>query len=211
MKDLRVTQEDLKKPLGVSTRGAVGHYLSGRRDPSMDQMMALASYLRCDLGWLMEGSKGSKREYKQGQAPASEVREPAMIPESLTHVPLISWVTAGSWAEACDPYEPGDAEEMIAVTRKVGSRAFALKITGDSMEPRFPAGGIIVVDPEVRAENGSYVVARLDDTNEVTFKQLVIDGGKRFLKPLNNRYPIIEVNGNATEVGVVRQLVMDID
>jgi SOS-response transcriptional repressor LexA len=79
------------------------------------------------------------------------------------------------------------------------------------MEPNFPEGSIIIVDPDQHAENGSYVVVRMDDAVEATFKQLVIDGVEKYLKPLNPRYPIMRVNGRATICGVVRQMVMDFD
>lgn len=45
MDALGLTQEDLLETLGVATRGAVGHYLSGRREPSIGQFDALAKKL----------------------------------------------------------------------------------------------------------------------------------------------------------------------
>lgn len=45
MEERGMKQEDLLKPLGVSTRGAVGHYLSGRREPSVEQFRDLAAAL----------------------------------------------------------------------------------------------------------------------------------------------------------------------
>ena len=53
MKIKKIRQEDLIKVLGVQTRGAVGHYLSGRRQPSPAQMKALADKLGCTLDELM--------------------------------------------------------------------------------------------------------------------------------------------------------------
>lgn len=55
MKQDGVTQEDLVPVFGVTTRGAVGHYLSGRRIPSPTQMKALADHLRMSLDELMGG------------------------------------------------------------------------------------------------------------------------------------------------------------
>lgn len=53
MADLNLIQDDLKEALGVSTRGAVGHYLAGRREPSTQQMQALAEKLRMTIGELL--------------------------------------------------------------------------------------------------------------------------------------------------------------
>ena len=50
-----------------------------------------------------------------------------------------------------------------------------------------------------------YVVVRLEDSQETTFKQLGIEEGHQYLKALNPDWPnrIIEVNSNATICGVV--------
>ncbi len=81
---------------------------------------------------------------------------------------------------------------------------FALQVLGDHMEPEFEHGVIIVVDPEGLVENGSYVVAVIDE--EYTFRQLVWDEDKRyFLKPLNERYDTVEVPGLQVVKGVVVQ------
>ncbi|EGR1090072.1 LexA family transcriptional regulator, partial [Vibrio cholerae] len=72
-----------------------------------------------------------------------------------------------------------------------------------------PEGAIIVVDPEMPYSSGSLVVACLDDSIEATFKQLVIDGDQRYLKPLNPQYPAIPINDNCTIVGVVKQAIID--
>lgn len=42
----RLTQNDLTAPLGVSTRGAVGHYLNERRQLSIEQFSALCRLLK---------------------------------------------------------------------------------------------------------------------------------------------------------------------
>lgn len=55
MKILGLKQKDLIRPLKVDTRGAVGHYLTGRRKPDLDQVMALADVLECQVGWLLAG------------------------------------------------------------------------------------------------------------------------------------------------------------
>jgi len=44
MRDQRVTQESLAKMLGT-TRGAVGHYFRGRREPDIDTLVIIAKAL----------------------------------------------------------------------------------------------------------------------------------------------------------------------
>jgi transcriptional regulator with XRE-family HTH domain len=53
MADKKIRQEDLLGVFGVTTRGAVGHYLTGRRQPDPAQMKALADKLGCGLDELL--------------------------------------------------------------------------------------------------------------------------------------------------------------
>jgi len=120
-------------------------------------------------------------------------------------VPLVSWVQAGDWAHAADLLSPGEAFEWIDTTVTVQAHTFALRVTGDSMEPDFPAGMILVVEPEMDAQPGDFVIVKNGD-DEATFKQLVRDGADLYLKPLNPRYPIKPL-GRSKIVGVVREAV----
>jgi len=123
-------------------------------------------------------------------------------------IPLISWVQAGGWKDAADPYARGTADEWVTTHSKVGRLAFALRVRGDSMtnprgEPSFPDGTVIVVDPHRPADSGSLVVARLERDQEATFKRLAIDGGQRLLVPLNPQFPAIPIDQDCTMCGVV--------
>lgn len=126
-------------------------------------------------------------------------------PEIRGLVPVISWVQAGAWAEICDNFQPAEAEEWLPCPRSHGPNTFALKVQGASMEPKFQDGDIIFVDPSREADHGKHVVVRLEDEMRATFKQLIIEGGESFLRPLNPDWPdkVIRVNGTATICGVV--------
>ena len=116
-------------------------------------------------------------------------------------VPLISWVSAGYFCEVIDNFHPGDAEEWINTTVTVSQNAYALRVRGDSMEPDFPEGSIIIVDPHREPQPGNYVIAK--NGGEATFKQLTKDGADRYLKPLNPQYPIKLIDNDIMICGVV--------
>lgn len=59
MKEHDLTQHDLAKFLGI-TRGAAGHYLTGRRQPTIEQVQEIAKFCRVSLSWLVEGKKDPK-------------------------------------------------------------------------------------------------------------------------------------------------------
>lgn len=114
-------------------------------------------------------------------------------------VPLISWIQAGNWAEASDPFHPGDAEAWIPSLRPTSGQAFALRVRGDSMTAphgkSYPEGCIIIVEPERRSPvNGERIIAKLSGSNDVTFKVFKEEDGRRWLQPLNPSHaPIREL------------------
>jgi SOS-response transcriptional repressor LexA len=120
-------------------------------------------------------------------------------------VPLIDMVAAGNWSECVDPYPMGFGEETRLCPVRHGDNTFAVRINGESMMPRFRHGEIIFCDPSKRAENGDFIIAKLTDDNQATFKQLIIEDGKHFLKAINPDWPnqFIEINGNCHIVGKV--------
>lgn len=93
-------------------------------------------------------------------------------------------------------------------------RIKALRVRGDSMQApdgqSIPEGYIVFVEPARQWENGDIVVAKLDNEQAATLKKLQLDGDRMYLKPLNPRYPLIEVTGECSIVGVVVQVVMDL-
>lgn len=121
--------------------------------------------------------------------------------------PLISWVSAGQWLEAVEPYKLEEIEEWPETTTHAGANSFWLTVKGDSMTSpvgfTVPDGMIILVDPTKEAKSGKLVVAKLTNDNEATFKMYIEDAGRRFLKPLNPQYPITEINGNCQIIGTV--------
>lgn len=67
---------------------------------------------------------------------------------------------------------------------------YALSVIGDSMMPEFWDGCVVIVDPAHAATDQAFVIAEVN--GEPVFRQLVIEAGRRFLKPLNPAYPTVE-------------------
>lgn len=196
-----LTQAQLAKLAGVSQQAIQKAERSTSPISSSRFVVALARYTNVSPDWLATGS-GAQTLLGSGEG-AIEPSNVAPGPDLRAPVPLISWVQAGDWTECTDPYPPGMADEWVSPSTKVSQCAFALKVRGDSMEPRFTEGDTLIVDPEIEARSGDFVIVRLDDAQEATFKQLILDGPQKFLKPVNPRYPVVPINGNATIVGVV--------
>lgn len=173
--------------------------LENGRSRSTGKSAEIALALNVDPLWLATG---------QGEMEPSGNVDSAPQPIRYYRYPVVSQVVAGHWDEMAMPYEPGAEQEHQTTGYRAHGRAFWLRVKGDSMTapqgvtPTIPEGTLVLIDPGVEAAPGKLVVARLEGDNEATFKKLVEDGGRRYLKALNPAYPLIEINGNCRIVGV---------
>lgn len=194
-----LSQEALAKKAGVS-QGTIGNIESGLRKQPRD-LLKIARALQASPDWLESG---------RGPWQAEESNVTAVV--SKRRIPIISWVIAGTWADVQDTYHPGEADEWAdAYDTRPGDNAFALRVTGDSMtsnipgDRTFPEGTVIIVDPARAASAGDFVVAKDVATQRATFKRLVSDGGRWYLKPLNPTYPTVEID--SPEVRVIGRVI----
>ena len=69
--------------------------------------------------------------------------------------------------------------------------AFAARVVGDSMEPDYREGEVVVFSPGLPTPSGSDCFVRLERDNETTFKRIYLenDGRTIRLQPLNGAYP----------------------
>jgi repressor LexA len=117
--------------------------------------------------------------------------------EEIISLPIAGRIVAGGFEEAIE-----NPEEKIAVPAflaRNNSKAFLLKVKGDSMEPEFHEGDFVVILPETNAYPGDIVAVMLE--GEATLKQLLEKNGKRFLHPFNSAYPDISVTENFQLLG----------
>jgi SOS-response transcriptional repressor LexA len=194
MKELGLTQSKLAELAGT-TQVTINRLLSGKIKKTT-KIIEIAKALKCDPDWLLNGQGPSNTFF-------TEQSNVVAGPELHGLYPVISWVQAGDWS-AIHEVSVSDAIHYPCPV-KCSDKTFLLHIQGLSMSPKFDEGDLIFVDPAVEPINGKYVVARLDDENEATFKQLIIEGGHKFLKAANPAWPtqIQPINGNCTIVGVV--------
>jgi len=132
-------------------------------------------------------------------------RKSASDPQVGRLHPLISWGQASQWTRTAGNHERGDIDDRLPCPIPCSASTFVLRVRGASMEPRFHDGDLIFVDPQVTPVSGRYVVVQLGDAAKVTFKQLIVDDERQYLKALNPDWPqrIIKMNSTATICGVV--------
>lgn len=143
-----MTQEELSAEVGV-TRGTLARYETNRMVPSATVLQKIADALNVSPGDLLEDKPKRKG----------------------TRIPVLGRVPAGIPFEAIE--DVLDWEEIPAEQAKRGEY-FALKVKGDSMEPRIYDGDVLIVRKQSTAESGNVVIALVngDDATVKRFKRL---------------------------------------
>ena len=96
-----------------------------------------------------------------------------------------------------------DMKEFGEAAACGGREPYALMVLGDSMEPEFNEGDIIVIEPDGNVTDGSYIIAYQND--EYIFRQLRIDGKEWFLQALKSGYEREPISGPEVIKGVITQ------
>jgi len=85
------------------------------------------------------------------------------------------------------------------------SEPFALQCIDNSMEPEFPVGCIIIIDPSTAIHDGSYVFAK-DNRGEYIFRQVKIEQEDYYLVPLNQDYVSMQLDSGLKQIeGIITQ------
>lgn len=203
MRELGIRSKAELGRLADVSRTTSGAWTEDDHGISYKNLLRLARVLRVHHEWLATGQPPKLLDEKV----ESLGDQLALV--DMVRVPLISWVQAGHWSEIVANFPPGNAEEWVNTTARVGEHAFALRVNGDSMEPLIQEGSVVTVDPDVIPTNGCIVVARLAGS-EATLKRLVIDGPRTYLAPENPKYPMIPVDGELAIVGVAVKVELDL-
>lgn len=192
---LGLSQDKLAEHIGV-TKGAVSHWLNGRRNPSLQEIGAIFQYL----------GVSNVRFNPDGTFSVGDTKDSKPVIPQYEY-PLLTTVQAGQFADV-GAYTERDAQAWVSTARKASKNSFWLEVSGHSMtapsgfRPSFPEGMLILVDPEVQVHSGDFCIAKMNG-DEFTFKQFVHDSGQNFLRPLNPQYPLITCNEHMRIIGKI--------
>lgn len=210
MSELKLSEGALGRKSGVP-QPTIHRIITGQTpSPRQDTVEKIARALRVSSHWLWNGGTDEDLKFSRKLPLFSDSSNIEPGPRIKGSVPLISWVQAGAWCDVPESSNTEDAEQWLPCAVSHSPQTYALRVRGLSMfnphERRsFRDGDIIFVDPMKSYENGSLVIAKLSGTEEATFKQIVTEGSRTFLKPLNPTWPdpIIELPPDTIICGVV--------
>jgi repressor LexA len=123
-------------------------------------------------------------------------------------VPVINKVSAGYPSDFNDlDYPVGIADDYVRCPDLHDPNAFAVRVVGDSMEPKFCEGDIVIFSPATEVHNGDDCFVRFTTPHETTFKRVFFEQEDKVrLQPRNDKYPPAIVDGSRIN-GLYRAIV----
>ena len=112
-------------------------------------------------------------------------------------VPVINKVAAGYPSDFDDlDYPVGVADDYVRCPDLHDPNAFAVRVVGDSMEPKFCEGDIVVFSPAAEVHNGDDCFIRFAEPHETAFKRVFFEPESKVrLQPRNEKYSPITIDG----------------
>jgi phage repressor protein C with HTH and peptisase S24 domain len=130
----------------------------------------------------------NRSKFEEGKAPLAAGRL----------VPIINKVVAGYPTDFDDlDYPVGVADDYVRGPDLHDPNAFAVRVVGDSMEPKFSEGDVVIFSPAAEVQNGDDCFVRFQTPHETTFKRVFFEKDDKIrLQPRNEKYSPTVVEGD---------------
>lgn len=151
--ELGLTQQELAERLGYADKSMIAKVEKGVVDLTQSKILAFSKALAIDPSDLMGWDNENNDKPKKAKG----------VP-----VKVLGRVAAGIPIEAIENVI--DTEEISAELASTGE-FFGLQIHGDSMEPKFSEGDVVIVRQQDDAESGDIIIATVNGT-DATCKRL---------------------------------------
>lgn len=176
----KLPQSEIAKRINVSPQ-TFNTWIQGKAIPRMGKIQLLADYFKIEKSDLIE--EKSNITISQG-----------------IKIPVLGSVPAGVPITAVEDIL--DYEEIPQLWANQGE-FFALKIKGDSMEPRMQSGDVVIVRQQSSADSGDTVIVLING-DEATCKKLEKTGNGIMLISTNTKYaPMFFSNEQISELPIV--------
>lgn len=182
---LGLKQADIVEKTGIN-KGALSSYISGRYNPKQNNIYLLAKALDVNEAWIMGADVPKERMVASAENTSSDI-----APTSV-RIPVLGRVAAGLPLFADE--EIIDYEDISDAMAKDGEY-YGLRIRGDSMEPKFSDGDVVIVRKQEDADNGDIVIALVNGDDAVCKRLRKYADGSVALVSSNPAYEPIYFSG----------------
>ena len=195
--EMGLSQEELAEKMGYKSKTSIHKIEQGITDLPLSKVEELSKVLNVTTSYLM-GWDNKKIEKSNMNIDT--------INTNYIMIPLYESISAGYGASDVDFIEMIPAFGL----KKNGTTYFAVKVKGDSMEPKIPNGSTIIIKKDIAIENGEIGAFNLNDENFVKQKKVVKD--RLILHSFNLAYEdkVVSEFDDFKEYGKVVKIMIDL-
>ena len=203
----KISQQEIADKIGVD-RSAISYWESGKAEPTMGNVVKVAEVLDVDIISLIGGN------FNFDNAELLETK-----PIDTVKIPVLGVIKAGIPIEAQE--EIIDYVDIPKEWTKGDKKFYALKISGDSMYPKYQTNDIVVFEltHDIDTINKKDCVVMVNGY-DATFKNVIISESGITLVPLNLNnsdgfqptfYDPEQINGLPVKIiGVAKRKISDV-
>ncbi len=189
-----ISEAALGRKIGVP-RATINRLVSGKTpDPRASTLEAIAGFFGITIDQLL--GKQPLLGVQQENRPSTKVDN---------WIPVIAWDKACHWQEVISGIKPDMHCDWVLTDPNIDGGSFAMILKGESMAPQFYEDTVLIVDINKTPKNRDFVMAYCHENQEILFRQLIIDGSYRFLKPINAMFPTLQLKDSDQIIGLVVQ------
>ena len=197
MAELGINESELARRTGIG-QPVVHRICSGETDnPKVATLSPIANFFAISISQLI------------GDEPLSPERIPGTFnpdAQGWRQIPLLAWNQVLHWPNLTEKLAP---LPTISTDIELGQHAYAVSTRDTTMEPRFPEGTILLIDPNLKPNSLDFAIVHVEGYDLPNFKQVLIDGGHTILKPLNTDFKTLLLDKQHKFLGVMVQSRMD--
>lgn len=175
----KINQRELANFLKVAP-STISMYESGQREPNFEVLESLADFFNVDLNYLLGKSDKTTKLMLEDSQP----------PQGL-QIPVLGTVAAGIPISAVEDIL--DYEEIDSSYQSQGE-FFALRIKGDSMQPKMDDGDVVIVRQQSDANSGDTVIALVNGDDATCKKLQKTENGIMLVSTNPNYLPMFFTN-----------------
>lgn len=175
----KINQRELANFLKVAP-STISMYESGQREPNFEVLESLADFFNVDLNYLLGKSDKTTKLMIENSQP----------PQGL-QIPVLGTVAAGIPISAVEDIL--DYEEIDSSYQSQGE-FFALRIKGDSMQPKMDDGDVVIVRQQSDANSGDTVIALVNGDDATCKKLQKTENGIMLVSTNPNYLPMFFTN-----------------
>lgn len=177
-----LTQRELAARVGVS-QGTINNILAGIYPQKVQVLERFAHFFDIDVSKILSAQYHQFPTVNEGFPTYQKTNSQ---PTALKKIPILTYEQVGKIQQR-EALPPSQSIQDYVEADLPGNTNFALRVSGNAMEPEFQEGDIIIVNPDIQPRPNEFVIATLSEhgSEKVLLRQLRKVGTTYFFHALN--------------------------